>query len=67
MNMEQLKQMLFSQQTALVCELLLMAVLVFLILLVSRQRKQRKSILRAAYEREQKHDLDAALENKRRR
>ncbi len=45
MNMEQLKQMLFSQQTALVCELLLMAVLVFLILLVSRQRKQRKSIL----------------------
>ena len=44
-----------------------MAVLVFLILLVSRQRKQRKSILRAAYEREQKHDLDAALENKRRR
>lgn len=67
MHMEALKQILFSRQAALIFELFIMAVLVSLIIAVSRQRKQRKSFLKAAYERRQKHELDDTIENKRRR
>ena len=67
MNVEELKQILLSQPAALIYELLILAVLILLIVLVSRQRKQRKRIMRTAYEQQQKHELDAALENRRRR
>ena len=67
MNVEALKQILLSQTAALIYELLILAVLVLLIILVSRQRKQRKRMVRAAYEQKQKQELNAALENRRRR
>lgn len=67
MNMEDIAQLLLSQQAVLIYEIVLLAVFVTAIVLLSKKRKLRRQIQMTAQERQVKKSLDDSLANQRRR
>lgn len=67
MNIEDITQLLLSQQAILIYEIILFVVFVTAIVLLSRKRKLRKQIRTSAQQRQVKRSLDDSLANQRRR
>ena len=67
MNIEDITQLLLSQQAILIYEIILFVVFVTAIVLLSRKRKLRKLIQTSAQQRQVKRSLDDSLVNQRRR
>ena len=67
MNMEDMTQLLLSQQAILIYEIILFAAFATAIVLLSRKRKLRKQIRTSAQQRQVKRSLDDSLANQRRR
>ncbi len=67
MNVEEITQLLLSQQAVLIYEALIFAVLVTAIVLLSKKRRLRKQIQASSQERQVKRSLDDSLVNQRRR
>lgn len=67
MNIEDITQLLLSQQAILIYEIILFVVFVTAIVLLSRKRKLRKQIQTSAQQRQVKRSLDDSLANQRRR
>lgn len=65
--MEDIVQLLLSQQAVLIYEIVIFAVLTVSIVLISRKRKLRKQVQISAQERQIKRSLDDSLANQRRR
>ncbi len=65
--MEDIAQLLLSQQAVLIYEIVIAVILVILIVLISRQRRLRKQIQESAQQRQVKRSLDDSLANQRRR
>lgn len=65
--MEDIVQLLLSQQAVLIYEIVIFAVLTVSIVLISRKRKLRKQVQISAQERQVKRSLDDSLANQRRR
>ena len=65
--MEDIAQLLLSQQAVLIYEIVLAVILVISIVLISRQRRLRKQIQESAQQRQVKRSLDDSLANQRRR
>lgn len=67
MDIEQVVQILLSQQAVLIYEAVIFAVLIIAIVLLSKKRKLRKQIQVSAQQRQVKRSLDDSLINQRRR
>lgn len=67
MDMEEVAQLLLSQQAILAYEIVAFAVLVTAIVLLTKKRKLRRQIQTSAQERQVKKSLDDSLANQRRR
>lgn len=67
MNVEDIAQLLLSQQAIFIYEIILLVVLVTVIVMLSRKRKLRKQIQTSAQQRQVKRSLDDSLVNQRRR
>ncbi|KAI4451777.1 hypothetical protein C823_006337 [Eubacterium plexicaudatum ASF492] len=67
MNIEDIAQLLLSQQAIFIYEIIILAVLVISIILLSKKRKLRKQIQISAQQRQVKRSLDDSLANQRRR
>lgn len=67
MELEEMTQLLLSQQAVFIYEIVILAVLVTVIVLLSRKRKLRKQIQTSARQRQVKRSLDDSLANQRRR
>jgi len=67
MNIEDITQLLLSQQAIFIYEIIIFAVLVTAIILLSRKRKLRRQIQASAQQRQVKRSLDDSLANQRRR
>ena len=65
--MEDIAQLLLSQQAVLIYEIVIAVILVIPIVLISRQRRLRKQIQESAQQRQVKRSLDDSLANQRRR
>lgn len=65
--MEDITQLLLSQQAIFIYEAILFVGLVIAIVVLSRKRKLRKQIQTSARERQVKRSLDDSLVNQRRR
>lgn len=65
--MEDMVQLLLSQQAVLIYEIIIFAVLLTAIILLTKKRKMRKQIQMSAQERQVKRSLDDSLANQRRR
>lgn len=65
--MEDIAQLLLSQQAVLIYEIVIFAVLTVSIVLISRKRKLRKQVQISSQERQVKRSLDDSLANQRRR
>ncbi|MCI9020875.1 MAG: hypothetical protein HFH32_09065 [Eubacterium sp.] len=65
--MEDIAQLLLSQQAVLIYEIVIAVILVISIVLISRQRRLRKQIQESAQQRQVKRSLDDSLANQRRR
>lgn len=66
-NMEDIAQLLLSQQAILIYEIIIFVALTASIILLSKKRKLRKRIQMSAQERQVKKSLDDSLVNQRRR
>ncbi|MCI9124840.1 MAG: hypothetical protein HFH35_12345 [Eubacterium sp.] len=67
MDMEEVAQLLLSQQAILAYEIVVFAVLSAAIVLLTKKRKLRRQIQTSAQERQVKKSLDDSLANQRRR
>lgn len=65
--MEGVVQIMLSQPVILACEIVIALVLIFLIVWVSKKRKQTKAVKTAMHEQRAKKVLDDMLVNQRRR
>ena len=65
--MEDIAQLLLSQQAVLIYEIVIAVILVISIVLISRQRRLRKQIQESAQQRQVKRSLDDSVANQRRR
>ncbi len=65
--MEDIAQLLLSQQAVLIYEIVIFAILTVSIVLISRKRKLRKQVQISSQERQVKRSLDDSLANQRRR
>lgn len=67
MNIEEIAQLLLSQQAVFIYEIIILIALVVTIILLSKKRKLRKQIQTSAQQRQVKRSLDDSLVNQRRR
>lgn len=67
MDIEQVVQILLSQQAVFIYETVIFIVLIIMIVLLSKKRKLRKQIQMSAQQRQVKRSLDDSLINQRRR
>ncbi len=67
MSMEEITQLLLSQQAVLIYEIILFAVFTVTIVLLGKKRKMRRQIQTSAQVRQVKRSLDDSLANQRRR
>lgn len=67
MIMEEITQLLLSQQAVFIYEIILLAVLVTAIVLLFKKRRMRRQIQSSAQVRQVKRSLDDSLANQRRR
>ncbi|MCI9612108.1 MAG: hypothetical protein HFH33_08795 [Eubacterium sp.] len=65
--MEEITQLLLSQQAVLIYEIILFAVFTVTIVLLGKKRKMRRQIQTSAQVRQVKRSLDDSLANQRRR
>ena len=65
--MEEIAQLLLSQQAVLIYEIILFAVFTVTIVLLGKKRKMRRQIQTSAQVRQVKRSLDDSLANQRRR
>ncbi len=67
MGMEEITQLLLSQQAVFLYEIIILAVLVTAIVLLHKKRRMRRQIQASAQVRQVKRSLDDSLANQRRR
>lgn len=67
MNIEDLAQLLLSQQAVLAYEIVLFVIMAVTIVVLNKKRKIRRQIQSSSQERQIKRSLDDSLVNQRRR
>ncbi len=67
MSMEDIIQLLLSQQAVFIYEIIILAILAAAIIILSKKRRLRKRIQTSAQVRQVKRSLDDSLANQRRR
>ncbi len=67
MHMEEITQLLLSQQAVFIYEIIILAVLIAAIVLLGKKRRMRRQIQTSAQARQVKRSLDDSLANQRRR
>ncbi|MDE7312631.1 MAG: hypothetical protein K2N87_13590 [Eubacterium sp.] len=65
--MEEITQLLLSQQAVFIYEIIILAVLIAAIVLLGKKRRMRRQIQTSAQARQVKRSLDDSLANQRRR
>ena len=67
MNIEDLAQLLLSQQAVLIYEIVIFVIMAVTIVVLNKKRKIRRQIQSSSRERQVKRSLDDSLANQRRR
>ena len=67
MNIEDLAQLMLSQQAVLIYEIIIFVIMAVTIVVLNKKRKIRRQIQSSSRERQVKRSLDDSLANQRRR
>ena len=67
MNIEDLAQLLLSQQAVLIYEIIIFVIMAVTMVVLNKKRKIRRQIQSSSRERQVKRSLDDSLANQRRR